>query len=595
MSSPTGPSQAKITKLEKQMGFKWPRGFSRTKGESRQVVALNDLIGDIDTLNRTFRGPPSSELWRDTDFRKRCEELYIIYAPKLWPNLPAADRSGWLVDADVTDLGGLYPTDLYFDSDEELLRGLFHELLFEKCFQYQRNQAAADKRRTELKRSLKYQSNITTCGNDSDSDYDDPDHLDCVGCDDCDQDDEEILPSDPKEEELHNTHLMPAPIAQMLPVTSAIQPRAGSIGIGSSRRFNQAITTRSGGQTLRDGPPRPSLSVYDELTEGASHSLQGLPVASSSGIAGQKRPASPAAQSGSSPAKAQKQREQDEVRGTRSLVVVLKLAPVKLAPLIGSFCFLGVSASNTSSANGLAARRSTIDTGEAENTNEVAEGASTLLPVDSNGAEVDKSKGRMIDHPSNTSDHSDGLASSSSTVTQQADATHASQIFNLVQQITKEYGDGDQIEVIDLTKDEEDVKPWPNGLLERADIQSPAHDSPLSLARGLPMQPTNYTSSLLNAISTPLRHDGVTRTKRQFVCVDSNTSVEDLFSKVQNRVHRRLTGQQAQVLGLRLPQHPTDTNAFDVELDDADTWRVFLDHAAEVAGDKVYAVAHVQV
>ena len=48
-------------------------------------------------------------------------------------------------------------------------------------------------------------------------------------------------------------------------------------------------------------------------------------------------------------------------------------------------------------------------------------------------------------------------------------------------------------------------------------------------------------------------------------------------------------------MGLRLPQHPTDTNAFDVELDDADTWRVFLDHAAEVAGDKVYAVAHVQV
>ncbi|KAK3710864.1 hypothetical protein LTR37_010088 [Vermiconidia calcicola] len=659
-------SRARITKLEKRMGFKWPKGFSRSKKQSRQVVALRNLIDDIGMLNRTFRGPPSSELRRDTDFKERCEELYVIYAPKLWPTLPPADRSGWLVDAQVNNLEDLYPEDLYFDSDEEL------------------NQETAEKRGAELKRSLRDRLDSTTSGSDSDSDYGDPDHLDCVGCDDCNEDDEEILPPNLKNEQLHNRHQMPAPINPMLPVTSAIQPPTGSIGTGSSRQFDQAITTRSGGRVLRDRSSHPWISVSYELSERTSQSLPGSAVPSSSGIAGQKRPASPAVHSVSSPAKAQKQREQDGVQGPKSLVVVLKLEPAKLALLTGSLSYPGASASNIYSAVGFAAHSSTADAGQrTEDTSEVVQGASTLLPHEHNGAKVDKGKGRMIDHILDTNDYNDGLASSS-TVTQQADGTQASQVFNLVQQITKEYGADHQIEVIDLTKDGEDAKPWLNGLLERPDIQSPAHDRSLSLGHGLPMQPMNYASSSQDDMPMAIRtisgiaaaksgrcrsgfplDDGRTHTvaapphgghryvspppterqdatvsspqeyasrqgtsskcateqeasshggireettrilnielttdeanRRQFIRVDSHTSVENLFSKVQARVHRRLTGQQAQVLELRLPQHPTDTNAFDIERDDADTWRVFLDHAAEVVGDKVYAVAHVQV
>jgi hypothetical protein len=83
--------------------------------------------------------------------------------------------------------------------------------------------------------------------------------------------------------------------------------------------------------------------------------------------------------------------------------------------------------------------------------------------------------------------------------------------------------------------------------------------------------------------------------KQQFVVVGFGSSIDDLFSKIQNRMTRRLASKEILSLDLRLPSQREEENDFLVEKNDPDTWEWFLDMAREEKGDKIKVVATVEI
>lgn len=81
----------------------------------------------------------------------------------------------------------------------------------------------------------------------------------------------------------------------------------------------------------------------------------------------------------------------------------------------------------------------------------------------------------------------------------------------------------------------------------------------------------------------------------KLICVSTDINIQDLFTKVQKRMDRRLASQQIQVLGLRLANHSTDAGSFSVETDDPDTWKMFLRRAVQTEEEEVDVVAEVEV
>ena len=83
--------------------------------------------------------------------------------------------------------------------------------------------------------------------------------------------------------------------------------------------------------------------------------------------------------------------------------------------------------------------------------------------------------------------------------------------------------------------------------------------------------------------------------KQQFVVVGFDSSIDDLFSKIQVRTTRRLASKEILSLDLRLPSQREEESDFLVEKNDPDTWEWFLDMAREEKGDKIKVVATVEV
>lgn len=113
------PDSRRVTNIEKKLGFKWERGLSRTKGESCKIRLVKHLIDDIDDLKQEWVGVLPSQLRKRADFETSCLKLYEKHAPRIWPD-PPADRSAWLVDANVNSWDGMYPHDLTVGKHDEL-------------------------------------------------------------------------------------------------------------------------------------------------------------------------------------------------------------------------------------------------------------------------------------------------------------------------------------------------------------------------------------------------------------------------------------------------------------------------------------------
>jgi hypothetical protein len=84
---------------------------------------------------------------------------------------------------------------------------------------------------------------------------------------------------------------------------------------------------------------------------------------------------------------------------------------------------------------------------------------------------------------------------------------------------------------------------------------------------------------------------------QQFVIVNIETSVKDLFLKIQQRMNRRLDSKEIQLLTLHVPGQDEELDAYRVERDDPDTWEMFVDllKGQSKDGEKVRVVADVEV
>jgi hypothetical protein len=71
---------------------------------------------------------------------------------------------------------------------------------------------------------------------------------------------------------------------------------------------------------------------------------------------------------------------------------------------------------------------------------------------------------------------------------------------------------------------------------------------------------------------------------RVCVSVDSGTSIDEIFARVQRRTKRLVNGKEVQALSLRPASNP-DAEPFVVENDDAVTWRMCWTRFAEQDGE----------
>ena len=69
--------------------------------------------------------------------------------------------------------------------------------------------------------------------------------------------------------------------------------------------------------------------------------------------------------------------------------------------------------------------------------------------------------------------------------------------------------------------------------------------------------------------------------RRTGMRLDTDCSVEKVFTKIQDRVDRRLEGIQVACLALRLPHQAPDDDPPIIERDDADSWEIVLELAKE--------------
>lgn len=109
--------QGNVIKLEKSLDFKWPKGISRSKKVTSQLPTLQQLLDDIEGMKKPFAHSPPIQLREDHDFRTECTRLFHKHGNLVWGS--SANRTGWLVDAELTDLDGLYPKNLYYEVAED--------------------------------------------------------------------------------------------------------------------------------------------------------------------------------------------------------------------------------------------------------------------------------------------------------------------------------------------------------------------------------------------------------------------------------------------------------------------------------------------
>lgn len=140
--------------------------------------------------------------------------------------------------------------------------------------------------------------------------------------------------------------------------------------------------------------------------------------------------------------------------------------------------------------------------------------------------------------------------------------------------------------------------PQPNVDTERLSSTSPpVPTATLSNSRETPLANSTLNTSSENARPRKMfiELNTTEANKKQYVAIGFDTSIEELFSMVQNRMTRRLANKEILAFELRLPSQSEGEIDFLVEKNDLDTWEVFLDMVREVTGDKVTVKATVGV
>ncbi|CAK1359784.1 unnamed protein product [Cercospora beticola] len=137
LTAEAGKSRASTGRLERQMGFRTGRIFTRT-WEDGPFEALRWEVDPI--IDQVSEAIESTELDITADAKSRIERAFEVLAPTLWPSADT-DRTAWLVEAASNNWDGLYPRDLYHDEEEdhEILQDFFVAWIAEKCRTRARN------------------------------------------------------------------------------------------------------------------------------------------------------------------------------------------------------------------------------------------------------------------------------------------------------------------------------------------------------------------------------------------------------------------------------------------------------------------------
>jgi hypothetical protein len=103
-----------IRKLEKSLGLRFDHSISQCNKECRRIPVIRSLLKSIEDLKKSFPTLTEAQIARSEELDLEIGKMLIgIHGEKLWP-IKGVDRSAWLVDATVDNLGGLYKKNLYW-------------------------------------------------------------------------------------------------------------------------------------------------------------------------------------------------------------------------------------------------------------------------------------------------------------------------------------------------------------------------------------------------------------------------------------------------------------------------------------------------
>lgn len=130
------------------------------------------------------------------------------------------------------------------------------------------------------------------------------------------------------------------------------------------------------------------------------------------------------------------------------------------------------------------------------------------------------------------------------------------------------------------------LTPPPESVQEREGVASsrtndagPEISTPKALDTSAPVTATRIMN--IELVNNDANHS-------KFICVDTRTSVEDLFARVQKRMNQ---GREVKALLLHLP---TRTRSYSLDSDDPDTWKMLIRHTGGSGEDEIDVTGNVE-
>ncbi|KAF2725110.1 hypothetical protein K431DRAFT_343561 [Polychaeton citri CBS 116435] len=155
---------------EKCMGLSFPGGILRNIA-ARRFPELRELMNSIRSLGEKYETQSLSQIRASEEYSTECRQILRTHGRDVWPTGPVPL---WLVDAEVNNLGHLYPRNLSYLNDQEKLEKKFLHLMLKKAAS-RFNNLRETERRAERQRLQNAESKRPEVLRSEDEDEDDND------------------------------------------------------------------------------------------------------------------------------------------------------------------------------------------------------------------------------------------------------------------------------------------------------------------------------------------------------------------------------------------------------------------------------------
>ncbi|KAK5733667.1 hypothetical protein LTR17_009520 [Elasticomyces elasticus] len=125
-----------IGAVEKSLGIKWSRGLFRESGRL-SIAVIRELEHAMKQVIRQYANTHSStEIETSAELEAAANTIFESLGARIWPD--GNENPAWLAEATQDNLGGYYPENLFFSSEQHRtkLRRLFYSLVVAKCLTY---------------------------------------------------------------------------------------------------------------------------------------------------------------------------------------------------------------------------------------------------------------------------------------------------------------------------------------------------------------------------------------------------------------------------------------------------------------------------